>query len=95
MEIITKSSFLPNPDAEREPCVPECDGCNRRYERIIVTEGGMIPVIDDVCISYTNPAAIHRLGCPMKSNKVVESTNGKKKINPLKLSKRLRRRGIR
>jgi hypothetical protein len=51
--------------------------------------------IGDVCIAYINPSVMFRLGpCALKSNKVIE-TSGKKKINPLKASKRARRRGIR
>ena len=43
------------------------------------------------CKSYTDPAKVHRRGCFLKSNKEIEQTK-KKKINPLKASKRARRR---
>jgi hypothetical protein len=40
-----------------------------------------------VCIAYYNPKEKQRLGCALASNKVQEETT-KKKINPLKASKR-------
>lgn len=72
---------LPNDHIHREMIVEECDGCNK------VWSNG----IESFCKSYTDPAKVHRRGCFLKSNKEIEQTK-KKKINPLKASKRARRR---
>jgi hypothetical protein len=77
-----KATFLPNPDVKREQCVEECIGCNKMYSD---------SNIGDVCIAYVSPKAVHRMGCALASNKKSEATEGKKKINPLKASKRGRR----
>lgn len=80
------ATVLPNPDIPREQCIEQCLGCNKMYSD---------SVIGDVCIAYVNPKISFRLGtCALKSNKELVSS-GKKKVNPLKASKRARRRGIR
>lgn len=81
-----KAIFLPNPEIKREQCIEQCNGCNKIYSD---------ENIGNVCIAYVNPNALFRLGeCALKSNKVIEKDT-KKKINPIKMSKRLRRRGVR
>jgi len=85
MNVTEKVKVLPNPDAYREQCVEKCMGCNRMYSD---------ENIGDVCISYPSPASVQRLGCPMQSNKEVEKKNVKK-VNPIKASKRARRKGLR
>lgn len=80
-----KAKELPNPHMERHQCVEKCNGCNKMYSD---------ENYGDVCIAYFSPIAMHRLGCALQSNKVQEEVS-KKKINPLKASKRARRRGIR
>lgn len=75
------ANILPNTDIEREQCVKECTGCLKMYSD---------ETIGDVCIAYISPKAKHRLGCGLKTNKEIE-IESKKKINPLKASKRLRR----
>jgi hypothetical protein len=77
----TKATILPNPQIVREQCTEECDGCNKMYSD---------ETVGDVCIAYTNPKALHRLGCPLKSNRVVEEIK-EKKINPIKASKKARK----
>lgn len=94
MHVQEKITYLPNPELERKPCVDECDGCLKIFEREITPPEGMILVQENVCVSYADPKAMHRLGCPMKTNREI-SKEEKKRINPLKASKRLRRRGIR
>jgi len=80
--VIEQSTFLPNPDAEREQCVEVCAGCNKMFSD---------ENIGDVCVAYISPKAIQRLGgCALQSNKVIVETV-KKKINPIKLSKRARK----
>lgn len=82
MNDIMKATFLPNPDVMREQCIPECMGCNKMFSD---------ENTGDVCIAYVNPKAMHRLGgCALQSNKEIEIT-AKKKINPIKASKRGRR----
>jgi hypothetical protein len=75
---------LPNPDIPRENCVMACEGCDKQY-------GFEKGKSDGVCIAYISPRAMHRRGCPLKSNKdkIVEE---QKKINPLKWSKRKNKR---
>jgi len=85
MNVIETAKFLPNPDAQREQCVEKCMGCRKMYSD---------EYIGDVCVSYANPSAIQRLGCPIQFQDKVEDTK-KKKINPIKASKRARRKGIR
>jgi len=81
-----KAEFLPKREVKREQCIKACIGCNKMYSG---------HNIGDVCIAYVDPKKAHRLGvCALKSNKV-ELVEGKKKTNPLKASKRSRRRGIR
>lgn len=76
------ADILPNSHIKREQCVGECEGCEKMYSN---------EIIGDVCIAYVSPKAIHRLGCALKTNKeiVIEQ---EKKINPLKASKRARRK---
>jgi hypothetical protein len=66
---------------DREQCVEECIGCNK----LVSDEGG------NVCIAYISPKAIHRLGCGLKSNREIVEED-KKKINPLKASKRSKKK---
>ena len=75
-----KGEILPNDHIHRVMIVEDCDGCNK------VWSNG----IESFCKAYANPAIIHRKGCALKSNKEIEQTT-KKKINPLKASKRGRR----
>ncbi len=85
MEIqsVEQATFLPNPKTKREQCIEPCQGCNKMYSD---------ENIGDVCIAYKNPKFIHRLGgCALQSNKVIESIK-QKKTNPIKASKRLRRK---
>lgn len=78
------ATFLPNPDIHREQCVKGCDGCNKMYSD---------NTVGDVCIAYIDPKYwFDRGGCALKSNKMFDDS-GKKKINPIKASKRARRRG--
>jgi len=82
MEIVhERATFLPNPDVERKQCVKECLGCDKMYSD---------ENIGDVCIAYINPKNIHRIGCGLQSNKIIE-VSVKKKINPIKASKRGKR----
>lgn len=75
-------TVLPNPEAHRNQCVDMCEGCNRMFN---LGNG-------NVCASYESPAAWDRPGgCPLKSNKEIEDVD-KKKINPLKASRRMYRR---
>lgn len=64
---------------KREQCVEECIGCNK-----LVSD-------ENVCIAYISPKAIHRLGCGLKSNREIVEED-KKKINPLKASKRSKKK---
>ncbi len=82
------ATVLPNPDVERKQCVPECIGCNKMYSDVPLGES----VLEDhVCVAYINPAVLHnRGGCALKSNKIIE-TIVKKKVNPIKASKRAKR----
>lgn len=74
---------LPRPEVEREQCVQLCGGCNKMFSD---------ENIGDVCIAYVSPKAAHRLGdCALRSNKESVVEQGKK-VNPLKASKRARRR---
>lgn len=82
-----KATFLPKPYLNREKCVPECMGCKKMYSEIPV---GNVVLEDHVCIAYLNPKAIHKRGCALKSNKTEEIIT-KKKVNPLKASKRTRK----
>jgi hypothetical protein len=89
MEIVERATFLPNPHVKREPCVPECMKCKKIYSDLPL---GECSIEDHVCIAYRDPSAIHRKGgCYLHSNKKVEVVD-KKKINPIKQSKRLRRK---
>jgi hypothetical protein len=76
-----KATILPNPQIVREQCTEQCTGCNKMYSD---------ENIGDVCIAYTNPKALHRLGCALKSNKIIEEIK-EKKINPIKASKKARK----
>lgn len=86
------ATFLPNPkglkvgDGEyikREQCVEECMGCNKMFSD---------ENIGDVCIAFLYPKEKHRLGqCLLQSNRKIEVI-AKKKINPIKASKRARAR---
>lgn len=83
-QIVDKATFLPNSDISREQCIKECLGCNKMFSDVN---------IGNVCIAYVDPK-IWKGVCPLQSNKKIETVKGKK-INPLKASKRMRRRGIR
>ena len=85
------ATYLPNPHMPRKACIPDCRGCNKMYSDLPDGERGLE---DFVCISYMDPNILHRLGeCALKSNKVHTKDTGKK-VNPLKASKRLIRKGI-
>ena len=78
-----KKTVLPNPDAPRAPIVEKCAGCNKIYD------DGTLPI--QFCISYAVPASRQRLGCPLQSNR--EMTKEEiKKVNPLKASKRSKKK---
>lgn len=77
---------LPNPDVKREQCVDgictfEGQTCNKIYSD---------ENLGNVCIAYRNPSRWIR-GCRLSS--IVRLTEKqKKKINPLKASRRLNKR---
>ena len=71
--------ILPNPELPREQCVEKCDGCEMMFSD---------NKIGDVCIAYISPKAIQRLGCALQSNSGITEKEEKKKINPIKMSKR-------
>ena len=85
-----KATFLPNPDAIREPIVPACKGCNKIYDTTQGLTGNFIAVDNELCIAYESPAKIQRRGCALQSNREI-SVKEKKKINPIKWSKRKNR----
>lgn len=90
MENFERAEFLPNPNIKREFCVPECMGCNKMYSNIPF---GKCVLEDHVCIAYASPKEMHRNGgCVLKSNRILTAEEIKK-MNPLKASKRARRRG--
>lgn len=72
---------LPNQPIQRLQCVEACTGCDRVFSD---------SNLGDVCVAYYNPAEKHRLGCALATNKVQDEV-AKKKINPLKASKRGKR----
>lgn len=84
-----KVTVLPNPHLLRKPIVDACAGCNKIFEGYAALES---MTVVDVCIAYGNPEAIQRRGCALQSNRQTESTGEKKKINPIKWSKRRNRR---
>jgi hypothetical protein len=88
MEIFERSTFLPRPYINREKCVVECMGCKKMYSEIPL---GECVLEDHVCIAYINPKAIQKRGCALQSNKA-KLEEVKKKVNPLKASKRARRK---
>lgn len=92
MNNIEKAKYLPNPEIDRDACVPECMGCNKMYTDLPL---GQCVLEDHVCIAYVDPSYWHhKMGkCPLQSNKKEEVTT-QKKVNPIKASKRLRRRGF-
>lgn len=73
------SKKMPNAHIDREPCTAQCIGCDRVFDL-----PGCL-----VCTAYVSPKALHRLGCPLQSNKEHEAIETKK-INPIKMSKRSR-----
>lgn len=83
-----RAKFLPNPHIERENCVEQCMGCAKIYSDIPL---GECSLEDHVCIAYVSPKAIHRIGCFLKTNKDFV-TEKEHKVNPLKASKRARRK---
>lgn len=92
MEVSEKTTYLPNPEAHREPCIDKCMGCNKVFTKQVVNIESTILVEEDVCIAYAKPEKMHRLGhCALASNKQLQ-TQEKKKVNPLKASKRSKRR---
>jgi len=65
--------------ALREPIVEKCDGCARTE---MMNE-------NIVCKAYINPSLKWRLGdCGLATHIVKEENTKKKKINPIKASKR-------
>ena len=93
-----KATFLPNPEGlwdsnsklfiPRKQCVPECMWCNKMYSDIPL---GKCVLEDHVCIAYLNPKVMQRNGgCALQSNKKIDEV-AKKKINPIKWSKRKNR----
>lgn len=88
-QTVERATFLPHPEVERKPCVPECMKCKKIYSDLPL---GECSIEDHVCIAYVDPSLIHRRGgCYLHSNKKVE-VQAKKKINPIKASKRARRK---
>jgi hypothetical protein len=86
---VERATVLPNPHVKRENCVPECIGCKKIYSNLPLGECNLE---DHVCIAYTSPKAMNRLGvCALHSKRIIESVE-KKKINPIKASKRARRK---
>jgi hypothetical protein len=62
-----------------------CDGCNNKE-----TYGDI-----EYCISYPSPTLIWKMGCPKASHVVaarLKAIKAPQKINPLKASKRLRKK---
>jgi hypothetical protein len=86
---------MPNPNAKRFPIVDACLG-GQEYEtiekgkRVTKITEDCDKILDGVCISYENPAALQRLGCPLGSNKI-RTEEEIKKMNPIKYSKRKNR----
>lgn len=67
---------------EHKEVVAECEGCKKINE-------------DNKCFVYVDPGARHRIcECPLKTTKTLEmKDDGKrKKVNPIKASKRKYRR---
>lgn len=88
-QIVEKITVLPNPHILRKPIVDKCVGCNKIFENYAAPEAMQVV---DVCAAYADPEAIQRRGCALQSNKETEATGEKKKVNPLKWSKRRNRR---
>lgn len=84
MSEVIRAQVLPNPHIEREHCTAECIGCNKIYSDLPL---GQCVLEDHVCIAYISPKALHRRGCPLKSNREL-TVEEKKKMNPLKASKK-------
>lgn len=50
--------------------------------------------VEDRCVAYLKPEAWHRMGgCPLSSIRILE-TESKKKVNPLKASKRAKKGNV-
>ncbi len=62
-------------DIKKEKIVKDCEGCLK------------IILKDKTCGVYEKPST-WKFGCPMKTNKELEEVEIKKKINPIKKSKR-------
>lgn len=60
-------------DIKKKKIVKECEGCLK-------------VLIDKTCKAYEKPD-VWKYGCPLKTNKELETIE-KKKINPIKKSKR-------
>jgi len=89
MSEVIRASVLPNPHIKREPCVEQCMGCHKIYSDLPL---GECSLEDHVCIAYVSPKAIHRIGCALKTNREMEQEKAQK-LNPIKASKRARRKG--
>ena len=65
---------------KKRPVVPECSGCFK------IEDDGVF------CSAYIDPASRHRFCiCPLKTTEIieVEGKSNKKKVNPIKRSKRM------
>ena len=89
---------MPNPDVKRFPVVANClareiEIEENKYGKVEMKKIQLPDcdkMLDGVCISYENPSAMWRLGCPLASNKVTTAEQ-KQKLNPIKHSKRRNR----
>lgn len=81
MEERAKPTVLPNPDAPRLTTIEACIGCFYSFTK---QDGS------NVCIPYSDPAALWRRGCPMATNIIREKVE-QKKVNPLKASKKAKK----
>ncbi len=68
---------------DKQPIVPECAGCSRVEE-----DSGTCPT----CSTFAYPATKWRLGNCYMQDHIVEEKKKRKYINPIKASKRMRRR---
>ena len=66
---------------------------NQFKQEIVEKCIGCVRVDGEVCSVYLSPAAKWRnQNCPMATNLIPEKVKEKKKVNPIKHSKRLRKR---
>lgn len=81
-------NILPKPEVNREQCIEGmCWNSEEKCKYIYNDENG------DFCKAYIIPATWKRIGgCPLSSIAAIETQETVKKINPLKASKRSRRK---